>query len=456
MNTVIIIIIISMIILSLIGAGGFYYYQTVLTQETPTTTQEASTTPPTTTQKEAVVPESNIPKGQAVSCTANDPGAGPGAIYRYMGSNTLFLYPDPTIANSWDTNWSTPLKTDCKNLTRGPDLSINVDGIINGQAVKCASNDIGGGANAVYRYIGNGTEGSSTLSMYPTSAIADLWDPNWKNPIKIDCISFTKGFDMPDIPLGSSVQCKYNDLGVGPGAVYRFTGNHTLKYYPSPTIASNWNSKWDKDIMKLDCAGFTKGSDVPSIPVGQAISCTANNPGPHGVYRYTGESILQGYPDPTIASSWDTNWGTPLTIDCASLKMGSDMTLGSVYCNKIKIYRMNNPLIGHLETINPINGSGYTTEAPLGNICSNQAPGSVPLYRKVSDNYHLTTLDQNEANSIFKLESTLGYVYTTQIPGTIPFYRRVKGNDHFLTTDMNEGAGYTTDFNTPMFYAFPN
>ena len=117
---------------------------------------------------------------------------------------------------------------------------------------------------------------------------------------------------------------------------------------------------------------------------------------------------------------------------------------------------MNNPLIGHLETINPINGSGYTTEAPLGNICSNQAPGSVPLYRKVSDNYHLTTLDQNEANSIFKLESTLGYVYTTQIPGTIPFYRRVKGNDHFLTTDMNEGAGYTTDFNTPMFYAFPN
>lgn len=62
-------------------------------------------------------------------------------------------------------------------------------------------------------------------------------------------------------PLGSPVQCIANDLGRGPGAVYRVTGNKVLQWYPNPPIASSWDPNWPSN-KGIDCAGYTLGPDL--------------------------------------------------------------------------------------------------------------------------------------------------------------------------------------------------
>ena len=65
-----------------------------------------------------------------------------------------------------------------------------------------------------------------------------------------------------------------------------------------------------------------------SLPVGSAISCSANNPGNGGeVYRLVDPQTIAWYPGPDIAKSWDPNFGAAKTIDCAGLQRGFDMTM---------------------------------------------------------------------------------------------------------------------------------
>lgn len=60
-----------------------------------------------------------------------------------------------------------------------------------GQSIKCTSNDVGGGLNAIYRYDGN-----NTLRIYPNADIAKSWDPDYLNSKNIDCKDLKKGADM--------------------------------------------------------------------------------------------------------------------------------------------------------------------------------------------------------------------------------------------------------------------
>ena len=48
--------------------------------------------------------------------------AGGATIYRYVDSNQLKVYPNSTVAASWDPNWSNPTTIDWKGLQRGPDM----------------------------------------------------------------------------------------------------------------------------------------------------------------------------------------------------------------------------------------------------------------------------------------------------------------------------------------------
>ena len=67
-------------------------------------------------------------------------------------------------------------------------------------------------------------------------------------------------------PVGQSVQCTTNDLRGSEGSVYRTFTDGMLNYYPSPSVASSWNSKWDADIKQIpDCAGFTQGEDIHGL-----------------------------------------------------------------------------------------------------------------------------------------------------------------------------------------------
>ena len=62
--------------------------------------------------------------GSAWQCEANDPmGAPNNAVYRYMGDDTFRHYPNPTIASSWDPNWTSFVKIpDCTGVVKGDPL----------------------------------------------------------------------------------------------------------------------------------------------------------------------------------------------------------------------------------------------------------------------------------------------------------------------------------------------
>ena len=69
------------------------------------------------------------------------------------------------------------------------------DTLVNGNAVKCLTNDVGKGqGSAVYRSDGQ----TRVLRHYPNSGIAGSWDSNWNRKfIEIDCQGFSLGADMP-------------------------------------------------------------------------------------------------------------------------------------------------------------------------------------------------------------------------------------------------------------------
>jgi hypothetical protein len=61
---------------------------------------------------------------------------------------------------------------------------------------------------------------------------------------------------------------------------------------------------------------------------GDAISCIGYNPkGPGAIYRYDGNKAMRHYPNPSIASSWDPNWGSGANrkIDCTGFTLGPDI-----------------------------------------------------------------------------------------------------------------------------------
>ena len=72
-------------------------------------------------------------------------------------------------------------------------------------------------------------------------------------------------------------------------------------------------------------------SQIPDrFPIGQSISCVINDPGAGlntAVYRFIGNNTLSWYPNPTIASSWDQNWGKPISANCTGLTRGPDMQM---------------------------------------------------------------------------------------------------------------------------------
>jgi hypothetical protein len=138
-----------------------------------------------------------------------------------------------------------------------------------GSAVQCEAGDpIDAPNQAVYRYVGD-----NTLRHYPNPTIATSWDPNWGSFTKIaDCTGVTKGTTLPhktvsDAEVGSAWQCEASDpIGAPNAAVYRYMGNDTFRHYPNPTIASSWDSNWTSFGKVPDCTGVIKGDPLPMKP----------------------------------------------------------------------------------------------------------------------------------------------------------------------------------------------
>ena len=132
-------------------------------------------------------------------------------------------------------------------------------------------------------------------------------------------------------PVGTSIKCNANDVGSGVNAaVYRYMGGTELRHYPNPPIAASWNSEWSADIKEIDCDGLTEGEKMSyNATVGDPVQCTANDVGSGAnaaVYRVEADKVLRHYPNPSIATSWDSDWGTTFKkIDCAGFTQGAAM-----------------------------------------------------------------------------------------------------------------------------------
>ena len=87
------------------------------------------------------------------------------------------------------------------------------------------------------------------------------------------------------------------------------------------------------NVLQIDCTGMINGDALSDLRIGSAISCGTSQPIGYnaitpGILRYGGNNILNGYPNPAIAASWDPNWGNfgdITTINCSNRTVGPAM-----------------------------------------------------------------------------------------------------------------------------------
>ena len=219
MEIVIVLILLVICVSSSISGGIAYYVSTQQEQETKTTAAPVSS-------KTTPAPVS--------STTTTTPAP---------VSSTTTTTPAPVLS----TTTAEPVLS---TTTTSPILVKN-------SSYQCVSNDVGGGDEAVYRYVGD-----STLRHYPDPDNALKWGGNVFS--KIDCDGLEQGSKMYTKPKdGDAIKCTANDVGAGEGtAVYRYVGDNTLRHYPDGEIAKSWDPNWKLNHSKIDCLGLTKGLDM--------------------------------------------------------------------------------------------------------------------------------------------------------------------------------------------------
>ena len=68
-------------------------------------------------------------------------------------------------------------------------------------------------------------------------------------------------------PVGTPIQCTAHDVGNGVNAaIYRVEEDGVLRWYPDPAIASSWDTDWETTFKTINCIGLTKGSDMAAKP----------------------------------------------------------------------------------------------------------------------------------------------------------------------------------------------
>ena len=184
-------------------------------------------------------------------------------------------------------------------------------------------------------FFGPGGKKTQTFYILPPSEQYNLL----KTPIKYGfpflLVSISNS-NAAQLPKGVSVNCKPGTEPKNmPAGVYRYSGNNTLQYYPTPEIASSWNPNWGSTV-DIDCSTYTLGetatkSNAASLKNGDAVACVPGKELPNGVqggiYRYVEDNVLRWYPNPTIASAWDNSWSSHIKgIDCTTYKAGEPMS----------------------------------------------------------------------------------------------------------------------------------
>jgi hypothetical protein len=247
------------------------------------------------------------PEGQAIKCDASQ-----SEVYRLTGGKRCW-YPTSAIATSWDSLWSKFAVVDCSALPRGNDMQLNPKGLPDGQSIKCSAT-----ASTFFRLVGG------HRCAYPTNTIAASWDVNWSAGLAVDCSVLPVGVDIqlnPKVlPEGHAIKC-----GGSSNEIFRLVGGKRCRY-PTSEIAFSWDRNYLSTATSVDCTVVTQGPDLchnpKNLPEGQAIKCSASAP---EVYRLVAGGKYRWYPNPAIATSWDSNWSAALVVDCSVLVKGDDI-----------------------------------------------------------------------------------------------------------------------------------
>jgi len=140
--------------------------------------------------------------------------------------------------------------------------------------------------------------------------------------------------NVANLKKGVSIGCKGGTQPQGmPGGVYRYSGNNTIQYYPTPEIASSWNPDWG-NTTEIDCSTYKLGetatkSNTNSFKNGDTVGCGSSLPGgvQGGIYRYVDDNVLRWYPNGEIARAWNRNWSKQIKwSNCSTYKAGEPMT----------------------------------------------------------------------------------------------------------------------------------
>lgn len=138
-------------------------------------------------------------------------------------------------------------------------------------------------------------------------------------PVASDVVEKT----IKGITEGQAVKCSAGGNGNG-DAVYRYTYGK-LSWYPNPNIATSWDANWG-NFIQVDCTQYPVSTAMITAPhEGQAVKCSSGGNGNgDSVYRFTRNQV-RWYPNPTIANTWDSNWGSVISIDCTNIVLGQHM-----------------------------------------------------------------------------------------------------------------------------------
>ena len=76
---------------------------------------------------------------------------------------------------------------------------------------------------------------------------------------------------------GISVQCTTNDLRGREGSVYRVNSDGVLNWYPNPSIAETWNPDWNANITQIADCVGLTKGENLGYAPGTSVQCTTND-----------------------------------------------------------------------------------------------------------------------------------------------------------------------------------
>ena len=144
----------------------------------------------------------------------------------------------------------------------------------------------------------------------------------------------------------------------------------------------------------------------------------------------------------------------------------ASLSLAQIPCNPVPLYRKSatEPINGSIDRFDTTDMNeahkSHGLDKQVASICSNQALGTVPLYRgfNPTNGLHMSTFNLNEEKFAgYQMERVIGYVYTQPPNGQSQFFKvfrfTIRGINIFTSNAESEGGrgGVKEDF----FYSMP-